>query len=159
VAAGLDVYVYAENQPISLKDPFGLYTLSLCSRIGAGFGIGGGGATCVNFGYDRKKGFSASVTGMAGAFGVGGMSAAAGVSVTVSNATTVFDLNGGFISSGGTGGLAIVGGGNAFVSTGGGKVKGFELFGGVGAALGGLATPFTIESGGTTTSTIIGVGP
>ena len=53
----------------------------------------------------------------------------------------------------------LVGGGNVFVSTGGGNVKGLEFFGGVGAALGGLATPFTIEGGATTTSTIIGVGP
>ncbi len=157
-AGGLHLYAYADNNPTTLNDPLGLTTLSVCVKGSIGFGVGGGGGTCINFGYDRKKGFSTSLTGTAGGGGFAGIGGATGVSIGMSNAPTVFDLTGGSVSLGGGGGAFLVGGANGFTSFN-PQIKGGEIFGGFGLLLGtGITSPFAIEGFVNTTSTILGFG-
>lgn len=149
---------YADNNPTTLKDPLGLTTLSVCVKAVIGFGVGAGGGTCINFGYDRKKGFSTSLTGTAGGGGFAGIGGATGLSLGMSNAPTVFDLTGGSVSLGAGGGAIYVGGANAYTSTN-PQIKGGEIFGGFGLLLGtGITSPFAIEGFVNTTSTIFGFG-
>ena len=161
MAGGLNVNAYADNNPITSRDPLGLFTLSVCSKIGGGFGVGAGGGTCVNFGGGRKKGFSFSVTGTVGGGGFAGIGGAAGLSMSVSNAPTVFDLNGGFFTLGAAGNIVGAGGvvgATGFVSTSNPSITGIELFGGLGLVIPGITSPFAVEGQITSTSTIIGVG-
>jgi RHS repeat-associated protein len=157
-AGGLHLYAYADNNPTTLKDPLGLATLSICVKGVIGVGVGGGGGTCINFGFDRKHGFSTSVTGSAGGGGFAGIGGTAGISIGMSNARTVFDLTGGSVSLGAGGGAFIVGGASAFTSTS-PPIRGGEIFGGFGLLLGtGLTSPVAVEGFVNTTSTILGFG-
>jgi hypothetical protein len=123
-----------------------------------GFGVGAGGGTCFNFGSDRKKGFTTSVTGTAGGGGFAGIGGATGISIGVSNAPTVFDLTGGSVSLGAGGGAFLVGGASGFTSFN-PQIKGGEVFGGLGLLLGtGITSPFAVEGFVNTTSTIFGFG-
>ena len=140
-------------------DPLGLFTVSLCVKGTASFGIATGGGPCLNFGYDRKEGFSLSATGTAG-LGGGGIGASVGFSVAWSNAPSVFELNGPFVYGGAGAGVGPVGAVYGFAGRGSrGIIGGTELFGGWGLKLPTtIAPPFAVEGGVTTTSTVVGAG-
>jgi RHS repeat-associated protein len=155
----VNLYAYVANNPLRWTDPLGLRTGSVCVKLSiGGFGFGGGGGTCVNLGYDRKQGFSASLSGTAGAGGFAGFGGAVGISVGGSNAPTVFDLTGGSVSLGAGGGVGVVGGGNVWTSTN-PQIQGAEGFIGYGLKLNpALAVPVAVEGYLNTTSTILGYG-
>jgi RHS repeat-associated protein len=96
---GLNVYSYAYNSPVSLTDPLGLYTGSVCIKVSVRSLLGLGGGTCFNGGWDRKRGFSFSITGTAGGGGTAGLGAALLISVGGSNAPSVHELTGGSVST------------------------------------------------------------
>jgi RHS repeat-associated protein len=155
----VNLYAYVANNPVRWTDPLGLRTGSVCVKLSiGGFGFGGGGGTCVNFGHDKKQGFSVSLSGTAGAGGFAGLGGAVGISVGGSNAPTVFDLTGGSVSLGAGGGVGIVGGGIVWTSTN-PQIQGAEGFLGYGLKLNpALAVPVAVEGYLNTTSTILGYG-
>ena len=158
LAAGLNVYSYVGNNPLSGTDPLGLYTGSVCIKGTLGFGLGFGGGSCINFGYDKKQGFSTSLSSTAGGGAFAGIGGAVGISLIASNAPTVFDLTGGSVSMGAGGGAVLVLGAGRSVSFN-EQVKSVEGFGGVGLKVGtGITSPFAIEGFINTTSTIVGYG-
>ena len=156
-AGGINFYTYVGNSPLSHIDPLGLATFSACIKGNIGFGVGGGGGTCVNFGYDRKYGFTTSLSGTAGGGGFAGVGGAVGLTFGISNAPTVFELTGTSISAGASGGAALVLGASGFLGSPGGKIKGGEVFIGTGLKTG-ITTPFAKEVFVNTTSTIVGFG-
>jgi RHS repeat-associated protein len=157
----VNLYAYALNAPTTYVDPLGLYTASFCIKLsGGGFGFGAGGGGCFNFGYDKKEGFSTSLSGTFGGGGFAGVGAAVGATLGVSNAPTVFGLTGGSISlgAGGTVLPGTVGGVGGWVSTN-PKIRGGEAFGGVGLKINPtLAPPFAVEGFYNQTVTFVGYG-
>ena len=125
--AETNFFIYANADPINLKDPSGAFTISLCANAIAGVGIGGLASACAAVGYSSDAGFSAGFTESVGGVGYAGIGGSAGGSFAVSNANRVSDLAGPFVVSGITGGFL-----------GNGGVEGFVGPGGIGGGGGGL---------------------
>src|SRR6185295_4767037 len=94
-AGDINLYSYVQNNSMKFTDPMGLWTFSIGGYTNFCGGIGGISGGALNVGYDRKEGFSISVTGSAG----GGACAGIGLAFVIDaqyfkNAKSVKDLNG-----------------------------------------------------------------
>ncbi len=91
-------YAYAIDNPVSNRDPLGLWTIGICGgwNYFAAFikGIGGGSEYCLVRTWDTPSGNDDIGWTKTNIFTTGGLGASAGVSVTyqISNGTTLQDL-------------------------------------------------------------------
>ncbi len=83
-------YAFVQNNPVNFHDPLGLITFSLGGTVSGGAGGGGSASLLINF--DLSGNVSVTLTPAAGGFG--GVAASAGGTIQITNATTVFDLEG-----------------------------------------------------------------
>jgi RHS repeat-associated protein len=93
-----NLFVYSGNNPVNLRDSSGLWTIAIgvAGTAGAGGGVGGG----FSFVFDNKG--NVGIISSAGGGGLGGISYSAGAQVQVTNANTIYDLNGLSLQSGGS---------------------------------------------------------
>jgi RHS repeat-associated protein len=130
----VNLNVYARNSPVLRTDALGLFTVSGCFKVsGGGFGFGIGGGVCINAGYSRKEGITASLTRTFGGGGFAGFAGAAGATFGGSNAPSVTNLTGPSVSFGAGGGVGPVVGASVWASN--PKIYGGEIFGGAGLNL------------------------
>jgi RHS repeat-associated protein len=94
-------YAFVQNNPVNLRDPSGLLTFSLGGTASAGTGKGGSVSLLVNF--DLRGNVSVTITPAGGGFA--GVAASAGGTIQLTNAKTVFDLEGIGATVGGSIGL------------------------------------------------------
>jgi len=88
------------GDPVNFVDPAGLTTFSISLNLNGWLGaFGGGGGPSINFGYDKKAGFSFSITVTAGGGAATGFGGALGVRFGVTNAATVDQLLGTAVES------------------------------------------------------------
>ncbi|MGA1823831.1 MAG: RHS repeat-associated core domain-containing protein [bacterium] len=151
-----NLYTYCMNNPVNWIDPWGFFTVSVGITISGGLGIGGGGGTFINIGHNSSEemmsGWSASLTGTAGAGAFAGAGGSTEFNLQITNADNVTQLEGKNISTGKSGGAGIVGGAEYIQGE---NYKGFGLHGGFGVKST-PSTPITTHFFGETTSRIIG---
>jgi uncharacterized protein RhaS with RHS repeats len=98
LAGGINPFVYSENNPINLIDPYGLWTLAIDFSVTAGAGKG---ATAGHT-YVIDSNLNIARIEHAGEGGYGGVGAGAAAQFQITNAPTVYDLAGGSMSMGGS---------------------------------------------------------
>jgi len=152
----VNLYVYAQNDPVLLSDPSGLWTLSFGITISGGLGLGGGGGTFLNIGHDPSRGsfggWSASLTGTAQAGAFAGTGVSTQFVGQVTNANNVSQLEGSALVAGKSAGVGVVGG-VEYIQ--GAVYKGFGISGGFGIKSI-PASPVSTYAFGSTTSKIVG---
>lgn len=152
----LPPYVYVANDPVSLVDPFGLFTVSIGVKVTGGVGVGAGGGTFINFGFSRNAGFTLSVTGTAEGGGLAGSAFSLQGVLQIRNLESVCRLTGRFVSAGKSFGAGFVGGGD-ILFTESGKPVGFDAFFGKGFRFGNrISSPLATTGFLSTTSTLFG---
>jgi RHS repeat-associated protein len=132
-------YYYGETTFTFVREASGTsvadgLTVSLGVKLDVGFLGAGGGGTLLNFGYSKAKGLSFSLTGTWEAMAITGPTAGVQGVFQYTNLLSVRDLNGPFLSLGKAfqpAGLPGFFGGEA-ISTLGGQLVGYTLFGGAG---------------------------
>ncbi len=108
---GTNFYVYGRNNPVSLKDPFGLWTGQIGLNFGGtGFGLAGSGFVGIAF---DSKGNIGGYFGFGGGGGAG-LGFSGGVQGAGSNAQNISDLSGPFINGSFGGGDGVAGTGDFF---------------------------------------------
>jgi RHS repeat-associated protein len=91
----VNLMAYVGNQPINGIYPQGLWTISAGVNLSGYLGaVGGGGGTSLNFGFSKDSGFSASLTGTFGGGPSTGVGGGLGITLAVTNATSVNNLLG-----------------------------------------------------------------
>jgi RHS repeat-associated protein len=152
----VNAYAYAQNRPVTARDPLGLWTISVGPRVGfSAFGFAVGGGMSLNIGYSTAEGPSVSITGTAGAYASASVlpMPSLGIQGDVSpGAPSVDSLTGPFVEGGRTIGSPGVGG---FVSPDGAAVKGGSLT--LSLPLPVRRAPGGASAGGSDTSAIIQV--
>lgn len=134
-------YGYAQQHPVNLADPFGLWTFQLGGTVGANIPVWGpagfAGSLFAGIAYDGCHWAFYDGGGLGAGVGAG---ASGGVTIDASNAHSVCGLSGPFISVGASGGAGWGGGGEGFAGE---DSHGNPVYGGnamIGGAMGGSAS-------------------
>jgi len=112
--ADLNLYRMIQNNTVNLIDPLGLWTLAIGGSASGGGGAGASGSVMVVVDGHGNIG----ITESGGAGGYGGVSASGGMSIQITNADTIYDLEGVSAQTGGSVGEGISVGAELVTGTG-----------------------------------------
>ncbi len=137
IDGGVNIYAWANLNPLYFVDPYGLWTIRLGIQVSVNLGFAVNFNIGIAIGYSANNGVTAGVVGGVGG-GVGLVGGSGGGFVEVTNADEVNDLRGGSIQAGGSLGEGVVVGGDYIVglnNDGSVSYQGFELNAGLGLGM------------------------